>query len=455
MDIGTFVVSASSARIHLYRASYLGNAETTSVLVDVQPEVRHATNLRVELAGPPTAGYVGLAVNRTSSWRMDATSHASAEPREETDLMSEAAITNPQTKHSEEYYYQKIQGLHVLLESPGTLTFQGGASLKARGLPLRMISAEGDALFDTRNGPGTTPVGYEVRWIVIESREITVEISSGQQWQAASKAISLRWAGDCVLDSLGGSIQTGEGVHPIGAGMGVIRGTFESSVVPALAGERPVLQMSFRGDLDSTTYAPSASQARIATLAPGSITLALVAVTVASTAGGGTFLLLRARRRQAATRPPPPPPPLEADPAPPADLTPELCVSLAETQVQTECWPRALHWITLARQMCPTSATVRATEAFVLGELGQTEEALAAYEEASRLDPEEGEHDLNAARLALRRGHPVEVVEAFVLRALARSPHLVGEVEPDDALMEALGGRPAFRAAVVEAWSHF
>lgn len=133
----------------------------------------------------------------------------------------------------------------------------------------------------------------------------------------------------------------------------------------------------------------------------------------------------------------------------------EECMRRADVHIQCERFHRALEWVDKARALAPTSASVRATEGFLLGALGRVDEALATYVEASRLSPHDGEADLSAARLAIQNGYRLEVVEESVERALERSPHLVQEVDLPEGEFEVLQGRPRYDRAVKTAWDSF
>lgn len=460
LPLSHFRIEAASMRVHEYEAPHL-DAQVTQLRTETRQRSYNLTNVAITLGGETQLGYVAAVADHGSTWTISGSQPLSFESREETTLTSDRATAASASRPSDRFFVQHLRGAHVLAEGAGSVVLEGSGVLKIFGLPLILTSDENVSYFKTGRFQESPLAQVEYRWVYIEATEFRIETVSPLEWLIASGQGSAQWNASFALDSLGGSLWTDEGRIDVRPGTGAISGSFSSSFVPLVVHGQCAIQMALLGDFDSTTYpyGERTSAPRAPPLAGSdAFTSLMVALTVA---GGGALLALhrirapRAGRQDgaAAVHPSAPPPPA-IDAASLHDLTPELCVSLAETQVQMECWPRALHWITLARQMCPTSASIRATEAFVLGEMGQTEEALAAYEEASRLDPEEGEHDLNAARLALRRGQPVDVVEAFVLRALARTPGLVAEVEPDDALTEALGVRPAFRAAVVEAWSY-
>ena len=126
----------------------------------------------------------------------------------------------------------------------------------------------------------------------------------------------------------------------------------------------------------------------------------------------------------------------------------------AEERIQAEDFPEALRWLVLARQLAPTSVSVCATQGFVLARLGRVDEALDAYQDASRLAPADGEHALVAARLAHGSGRPAPQVEDLLEVALSRDPSQVEEVERDG-FFASLAARPRFEHMVDSAWRRF
>jgi tetratricopeptide (TPR) repeat protein len=218
-----------------------------------------------------------------------------------------------------------------------------------------------------------------------------------------------------------------------------LEGSFEALIEPVTQGGSLRSYVSVEGDLASTSLvsqkAPLAPLLKDAS-SSGGVGILSGVVLGAVLAGGGGYLLHRRVRRAPAVPVTTSP---AIDPLSPA-LAAEYYVGLGEQALQFGEQAKALHYISLAREACPTSADVATTMAFVLGELGHYDEALAAYEDA--------------ARLAAQAGKPPEAVEALVVRALERTPEFVFDVE-EDLEFRPLAIRPAFRDALARAWDRW
>lgn len=340
-----------------------------------------------------------------------------------------------------------VEGPHLILTSGGHVTYQGALELKVMGMPLTFAARENTTYIATGNFPRDD---FTVRttmmvWAVLIAENATVTTRAAVPWTVAAPKYETEWSGVASFTGAGGEVTVGKESYPVARGDPMrLDGDLAAAVTPSREQETLVALLAFSGDLRRTdigtsSYVP-APQPGVAGGFPS--ILLLVGVAVVGGASAGAYYL---RRR---TKPQP------AVPAP-VPLTPsvaaEYYVGLAEEAIQAEDHAKALHWIQLAREAVPTSADVATTMAFILGELGQHEEALEAYAEASRLDPSDGEADVNAARLALRCGKPLDEVEELVVRALERSPEFVLDVE-EDVEFQALALRPAFQDALERAW---
>lgn len=370
--------------------------------------------------------------------------------------------TNPYTHPG---YQRAFTVPHVVANAAGTFEAVGPGKAKLFGMILELESSVNRTTWRTGDfqaplRPETqgidAPVQRHVKqWMVIESNDLSIHVHSSRPWSLAYPTSTLEWTGEAWFRTLAGSLRTPKGEYAAELDVTRIDGSFHGGVVPTRQDERVVTTLTVSGDLQSSSLTPASTGLSIPKLSgsPMALILGLVlGAALGSTAG--VFFLWR-RRSEVPVGPvvraaPPQEPSVNALP----NLSPEYFVTLAEQYIQAEDHARALHWITLASEAMPTSSIVASTRAYVLGEMGQYDEALVEYEKASRLDPVDGEADINAARLAAMAGKPPEVVESFVLRALERTPEFVLDVEEDESFKH-LAKRPAFRKAVGRAWDRW
>jgi thioredoxin-like negative regulator of GroEL len=131
-------------------------------------------------------------------------------------------------------------------------------------------------------------------------------------------------------------------------------------------------------------------------------------------------------------------------------FTAEDCCDAGAKAASEEDWAGAAKWFGRARTLAPTSARICADLAFSLSQIGDVDEALRHYAEASRLCAD-GEADFNGALAALHGARPLGEIEEWLERALARSPGLVMPLEADDDF-KVLHGRTRYERAVDHAW---
>lgn len=296
-------------------------------------------------------------------------------------------------------YAHSVDHPNLVVESPGTFRYSGAGEVHVFGVSLVVSARENTTLLETgsfRKQEGAMDDGVQ-RWVILRSDNFTLKASSRDAWRIAFSELR-------VEDSI---------VTPAG-----VRRPFGSS--PA--------------DDDALPHVASR-------IAPSLLVFASAAVV-----GVGIVVLPRLKRDPLPSHPTP------LDPT--ESWEPEDCIARAAVHVEAGRFDRALEWLAQARRLVPTSARVRGMEAFVLGQLGKPEEALAAYAEASRLVPAEGEHDFLAARLVLRASRPVEEAEAFLIRALERSPDLAPEFDEDE-ILRALAERPRLAEALDRAWAEY
>lgn len=423
---------------------------------------RTLRNVTITIEGTLGKGYV--AIENTSS-----TSHTSllgAGPAALASVtrsdFSSSNISVGEGVDANPAYYRIVSSPHALVSAPGELSFEGEGKMKLYGMTLALSHDESDqgddrirtgGWYETEGGLEESPeAGFYIQsWVIITGGNLRFQASSPQGWKLAGGETLLDWHGAAAFRATSGTLETPSTVYGASRSSPILLdGTFQATL--ETVGVNTVSsRLQVTGDLDQTNLPVTQTKAVLPT--PGGASTLLwvgLIVGVAVAAGGVVQWRRRAGSRAVAAAVVPAAPEPILSPA----MAAEYYVGLAEQALQFDDHAKALHWISLAREASPTSSDVATTMAYVLGELGEYDEALAMYEEASRLDPSEGEADLNAARLAARAGKPAEVIEALVLRALDRSPEFVFDVE-EDLEFRPLAVRASFREALARAWDRW
>lgn len=420
-----------------------------------EPRERVLNNVTLTLDGGLQYGYVAVESSPLdSTLRLFSTSSSELQGLDSTTWRFTPGVEETRSDR-DDGYARVLHGSHVAVSASGLIELDGKAKLKLLGMTLAVTSDEGSTIFRTGDFWETeTPVRERTtRWITIHSDSLALAATADAPWLAAASEIDASWEGTATLKSASGRLTSDSAAYDAVRSDVHLTGSFVSGIFPVPKDDEVNTLVRLDGDLHDTSLRAVATQR--APIGSQSI-WPLLLVGIALVAGGSTvgMLLFRGGAKKSD-------PPVGQDTgtgalplnAPP-QMTAEYYVGLAEQALQFEDHVKALHWITLARQTAPTSAHVATTMAYVLGELGHYEEALEAYEEASRLDGTDGEADLNAARLACQAGQPVEVVERFLLRALERSPEHVVDVE-DDPELRLVMERPAVRKGIRAAWDRW
>lgn len=420
--------------------------------------VRTLSNATITVQGRLEKGYVALEnASASSAASLLSTASALLTSVARTEFADANATVGGESVDANPTYYRVLSTPHALSTAPGHLSFDGSAKLKLYGMTLRVVADDGPhtirtgGWYETQDVQGVPQAGvYVQRWVVLTGEGIRFQASSTQEWRLAGGATALDWQGEATFRATSGTLETPDAVYGISQDASrptSLDGTFQATLGTRGSGA-VTSELRVVGELAQTNL-PVAQSKSILSTPSGSSVLLWLGLAVGVAVGAGTFVHWR---RHGAARAPVAPP-VEELPLSPA-LAAEYYVGLAEQALQFDDHAKALHWISLAREASPTSSDVATTMAYVLGELGQYDEALAAYEEASRLDPWDGEADLNASRLAAQAGKPPEVVETLVVRALERTPEFVFDVE-EDLEFRPLAMRPAFREALARAWDRW
>lgn len=453
-----FELKAERLTVLLYMANrtevagppLVGNASTQVSRTDATYTLHDVT---VTLDGPTRSGFMGLVRYGAASFLDFTTGPAPLVEINDTTTYghgvssSQLASTlgaGPQdhSRYSPIFLHQ-VDGPHVSAKSPGDVVYQGDAEIKLLGVPLSFVARENTTYIETgdyADAQSTARVRF-IRWVVLLAENATVTATSSSPWVVTAPEFDVDWVGAASFRSAGGELHVGGETLEFAPGeYARLEGALSARLSPTREGDDLIGLLEVTGDLRRSDVGATSYVASPRTGPSSGLFVLLVGVAIAAGSGAYYWHHRTSRSRRKPGIPPVTP-----------SVAAEYYVGLAEESIQAEDHAKALHWIQLAREAVPGSADVVTTMAFILGELGQHEEALEAYAEASRLDPSDGEADVNAARLALRCGKPLEVVEELVVRALERSPEFVLDVE-EDVEFQALAMRPLFRDALERAW---
>lgn len=362
----------------------------------------HATytlhDVRMNLTGVSTPGYFGVHPGEGVTASVTPSLPTVVQASERTEYARGQPSTDllPEDPRAQNRYTRIVEGPHLTLRSNGVLRYEGPARIHLSGIHLEVLARENVSTLRTgesRYSEGVV-VHKETRWLVLDAPHVVFEMAADSPLQVG---LSEARTDDLVI--------TPDGVVMLP------RRVSPQSAAPVQAG-------------------------------PGATLLAVPLVLGAAVLVAGGALYARARGRR----------PASAVNDPTEAWDPEDCMRRAALHLEGGRDERALEWTQRARALAPTSSLACAIEALLLERLGRLDEALAGYAQASELSPEEGEHDLCAARLAARAGRPDEEVDRYLERALGRTPSLVEELEQTPELADHLDCPPV-AAAMQRAWS--
>lgn len=446
-------VRAASLTVHHFRQPF---REVTPPVADAPPvqwrgqveretiALRDVLVRQGQATGDP---FLGFYPDASAGATLVPSTNMTWEPRDGTaaDTSVVSLTTLGRDERHEPDFHARVEEPHLAAEAPGLLRYEGKGVLKVRGVDLVVSSAE---------FAGTLPTGMErssdgplregtLHWAVLEFEDAVLEVRSAVPWLLAAPEAEARWEGEAVLRGARGEIRADGTRYVAAGGTARIEGAFEALLSPQRDGSgRVVARVDLRGDLASTSLRPEPVAVAGTAVAPrpaleGWLALALGAVALAG--AGGVALGHRLPRRDPAPRPEPSLP-----------WTAEDCREAGAAAASEEDWARAAEWFERGQRLAPTSARMNADLAFALSQIGDHERALHHFAQASRLSTD-GEADVNGALAAMAAGRPDAEVEAWLVRALARSPEFVVQVDEDQEFQH-LQDRPAFRRAVSAAW---
>lgn len=454
-----FTLDAPRARIHLHEMVLT----ETPLLRDGGPavetggssSVHHLTDLHVEMVAT-REGYLGFYGAEGAAVQMIASSASTLGPNASSVVSSGQGFGSTPTGgpfDTRYYFHQEVDAPHVLSAASGTLRYEGAGIVKLYGPAIRWWSAEGDGAYATGEDSGEDlDLRQTYRWAIIELEDAVFEVESPERWTLALQDAQADWQGTTFFTPASGAMSSGSTSYVATGGAARLEGTFQGTFRPhADPSGGMLLRVALVGDVVSTTLRPQA-------VAPapdgpaGSMWLLPLAIALATGALGfsGGLLLRRARARPAPT--PIAVPVVVSAPAPePAEpsalpFTAEDCCDAGAKAASEEDWAEAAKWFARAHRLAPTSARICADLAFSLSQIGDVDESLVLFHEASRLSTD-GEADFNGALAALQAGKPLDEVEEWLERALSRTPGLVLPLDADNDFL-AMAGRPRYESAI-------
>lgn len=401
-------------------------------------------NATIRLASVETYGIVGLDADGRARARMETDGLVEAAPALRSTLAAGDRTTDSDAEDDVRYYHAELDRPHLFARGAGDMTFAGPGKVKLFGMTLDVSADESTPrLHLTRSQP--SPGVVQDTWAVLRADDLEIEVRSPRSWQAAFLDLRLEWDGEARFRAVEGRVSTPGPTYAAPPGPVSITGAFQGDLLPEARQGNPRGRLDLEGDLARSTLAASGPATAPARAEASLLPWIAVGLVAAAGSAGGALLLLRRRPKDgpdAAAAP-------VAATAPGA--SPEALVERAHAFLERGDMRQALHWITRARRVAPTSASVCLTQAFLLGELGEIDQALQAYREAARLAPADAEASLCAARLAHQSGRRPEEVEDLLEQTLARDPSHVQEIEAD-AFFAGFAGRPRFEHMVETAW---
>lgn len=459
--VGDFVLDASNVTLHYYEQPF-SEIDTPPLAVQVIEEVERRehsyVHLRLTKEGSSAQGYVGLVPTPGGIARLAASRPPSFEARERTDAATMHWMGGPgligSQNRDDPGFRQTVTSPHVVCEAPGGLVFSGGGALKIFGIDVRVAAAGQEEVFRTgieRESEAPARDGAR-RWLVIEFEAGVLTTQSVMPWLIAASSAEASWDGEAFLEAVSGELTTEESRYvPVASRKASLTGSFTADLLPERAREgrgEVMLRMAVRGDLASTTLRQEALETAVprvlSSFSPGLWLAGCLAFVAAAGVSGYAWGRQRGRgaagagmgwRRRGTSELP---------------FSIEDCQEAGSAAAAMEDWASAADWFGRGLKLAPTSARLTCDLAYSLSQIGDHDQALRLFEEASMLSTD-GEADFNGALAALRAGRSLEEVESWIERALARSPEFVAHLEEDDDF-SVLKGRPRYEAAVADAW---
>lgn len=451
------VVSAPRLRVHLFEVRYAvarTPLQSVGVYTSNTSETYALQSAALHLSAPASEGFVAAYARPGARATLVGASASDVAARAHGELSTATGQppVSPDPFASREHSRQVVDVPHAVATVPGALAYEGPLLLKVKGLRLAGSSSEGALVLDTRPEGDPDVAGERTtRWAILEADDARVEARSRTPWQMAWSEADASWQGMMTFSPLAGELRTDGAAYPASATIATLDGRFTGFLSAAQGdGGTPLTRLTLEGDVSRTTLSARSDGSILPAprALPGVLLAGILVVAGAAGLGFGTGALYGRRKRPSA--------PAASVPIPvPAQValpfSAEDCCDAGAKAASEEDWAAAAKWFARARSLAPTSARICADLAFSLSQIGDVDEALRHYAEASRLSTD-GEADFNAALAALHGARPLDEVEHWLERALARTPGLVAPLEADDDF-KVLHGRARYEDAVARAWA--
>lgn len=409
-----FTLTASTATVYVREARDINlvAAFYETITRDVSYEL-HDVNVTFGAGG--TTGWWGAYATSGSHLDMTFVHEADLEAKTATRISTEALArdqTDPTPTSS--YYSRHLDMPHLEVHAPATMSMSFGGGIKFFGPDLRLQSRENTTEIQTGFTQEAWPKA--LTWVTLVFDDARL-VAASPDCHVGFAEGATRSEGTIRFSSEDGAIETGAASYGPAVGPTFVTGTFQGHASPVVGGaQRGAMRLELAGELSSTTL-------------PGkAITSTMLATPFRATSwlwvGGGLALaavgalagtqVMRRRSREPA-------------------LGLDELVQMADLAAEAGRFAEALDWVRKARAQAPRSARLCVDEAFYLASLGEVDEALARYEEATGLS-EDGEAPFLAAQLVAATQGPASEVAKLLRVGLGRTPTLVLDAEDDEAL---------------------
>lgn len=445
-DLTSFSLTASTIQVICVQVEYAyvplpGSPILLKVDEGGWNETFHG-GVRVELGKEPgILGYHRLDEGIAAQATVSSSRVLKMETQGSSTIQSSEADVSRKDERNVPYYWDHVEGAHLLTQGAETLTVKGAGEYKVTGSDVIVHSNDRSRECKTGMEPGPTAAQAVRGWaILIVPDDAVLRVEAASPWLLALGTVHASWKGQASLLPIDGALEAKDGRYVADQHPHVLNGDFACTVVPIIAAGTGYARLTLNGDLVQTSMPKEISplQAHLGQIIttgwalPGLVVAGILAVALGSF--GATMVV----RRRAAV--------VDAAPALVVPYTVEDCEARGAEAMEAGDWAGAEAWYERAHRLAPTSASVCCNLAFAMRQLGHFDGALTLLEEARRLEAADGEVEFQGALTALLANRPEDEVEDWLVRALDAGPEWLACVEADGEF-DHLRGRVRFEAA--------